>query len=226
MEQYSEIGMRIENEDDQRKELEHECQMTAYQVRELTIVSDDDYARGSEILKEIKSRMKQVKDYWKVPKQAAQNAHKTIVARETQMLAPLEEAERVIKRAMLDYTAAIEKARREAEEAARAEEQRLLEMAKAAEEKGDEGGADFLRGLAETEPVQPIVAAPKTSGLSVKKTWKARVVNPQIVPAYFDGMEIRTINAAALNTIARESGGTAQIPGVEFYQDSTMSVRS
>ena len=56
-------------------------------------------------------------------------------------------------------------------------------------------------------------------------TWKARVTDPKLVPAYFDGYELREINMTALNALARQYEGGLDIPGVEFYQENQMSVR-
>ena len=46
------------------------------------------------------------------------------------------------------------------------------------------------------------------------------------VPAYVNGMELRKINQTALDALARMSKGEASIPGVEFYQDTTISVKA
>lgn len=198
----------------------------------LTITSHEDYDRGTTILKDIKTRIKTVKEYWKGPKEAANAAHKELVAREAQMLKPLTEAESIIKKAMLAYTTEVERKRREAEEAARKareEEVRRLEaIAAKAEAQGDTNTAEIMRDMAEEVPMGEIAeeTAPAAKGVSVRTTWKARVTDPKLVPAYFDGMELRTINMTALNYIAKWRNGEAEIPGVEFYEDSVMSVRA
>lgn len=213
------------------QELDRAGAMMIRAAHGMTISSNEDYEKGNALLKDIKGKIKAVKDYWKEPKASAQAAHKQLVARESAMLKPLEGAESIIKRAMLDYTAAVEKARREAEEAARREREaeawRLEALAAQAEEQGDEETAEILYDMAEDVPVQAVaVQAPEAKGASVRKTWKARVTDPKLVPAYFDGMELRTINMTALNNIARWRNGEAEIPGVEFYQDATLSVRA
>lgn len=198
----------------------------------LTITTHEDYDRGTTILKDIKTRVKAVKEYWKGPKEAANAAHKELVAKEAQMLKPLTEAESIIKKAMLAYTTDVERKRREAEEAARkareAEVKRLEAIAAKAEEQGDTDTAEVMRDMAEEVPIGEIAAAaaPTAKGVSVRTTWKARVVDPKAVPAYFEGMELREINMTALNNIAKWRNGEAQIPGIEFYRDSTMSVRT
>ena len=53
-----------------------------------------------------------------------------------------------------------------------------------------------------------------------------RLMNEAAVPAYVNGMELRKINLTALDALARMSKGEASIPGVEFYQDTTISVKA
>lgn len=214
------------------QQMEQEGTLMVKRVTGLTITNDEEYERGGDILKDIKTRVKAVKEYWKGPKEAANAAHKELVAKEAQMLKPLTEAESIIKNAMLAYTTEVERKRREAEEAARkareAEVKRLEAIAAMAEEQGDADTAEIMRDMAEEVPIGEIAAEakPTAKGVSVRTTWKARVTDPKLVPAYFDGMELRTINMAALNSLAKWRNGEAKIPGVEFYQDSTMSVRA
>ena len=196
------------------QQMEQEGALMVKRVTGLTITTDDDYSRGGDILKDIKARIKAVKDYWKAPKAAAQAAHKTLVDREKQMLKPLEDAEATVKKTMLAYTTEQQRKRQE-------EQARLAALAAQAEQQGDADGAAFMREMsAAVEPVQP------TGGVSVRTTWKARVTDPKKVPAYFDGYELREINMTALNGLARQYEGGLEIPGVEFYRDSTMSVRA
>lgn len=200
----------------------------------LSIQSDADYEDAGKVLVEIKTRMKQVSDYWSPLKKNASEAHKALCAREKEMLDPLKKAEDIIKKTMVSYQQEAQR-RRAAEEAeARRRQQeeadRLLADAVQAQEAGDEMSAQISLAMAqmvnEMEPVAAETAAPKATGTTMKKTWKARVVNPMEVPAYINGMEIRTIDMGALNRLAKMSGGKMTIPGVEFYEDVTMAVRT
>lgn len=213
------------------QELERTGALMVRNAEALTITNNDDYERGNALLKDIKSKIKAVKDYWREPKAAAQKAHKELVARESAMLKPLEGAESAVKKAMLIYTTAQENAAREAAEAARrereAEAQRLEALAAQAEAQGDEDTAEVMRDMAEAVPVKAVeIAAPSVKGTSVRKVWKARVTDPKLVPAYFDGYELREINMTMLNNLARWKEGQMEIPGVEFYQDATLTVRT
>lgn len=214
------------------QKLEQSGALMVKTAKGLMITTHEDYDRGTTILKDIKTRVKAVKEYWKGPKEAANAAHKELVAKEAQMLKPLQEAEGIIKKAMLAYTTEVERKRREAEEAAckarEAEVRRLEAIATKAEEQGDMDTAEIMHDMAEEVPIGEIAAAaaPTAKGVSVRTTWKARVIDPKAVPAYFEGMELREINMTALNNLAKWRNGEAQIPGVEFYRESNMSVRT
>lgn len=223
----------IQTDSSVEAQLEQSGRLAVQSAKELKITCQEDYETAGKYLVGIKTRTKQIKDYWKGPKQAAQAAHKAVVDREKQMLQPLEEAERILKASMMQYQAAVEKARREAEEAARKRQQeeaaRLLDEAIKKEDAGDEQGAAIGMAMAQMVDEMPAaapVAAPTAAGTAVKKTWKARVIDPEAVPAYFNGIEIRSINMSALNNMAKMFKGTAQVPGVEFYQESSLSVRT
>ena len=208
------------------QQMEQEGALMVKRVTGLTITNDAEYERGGDILRDIKARIKAVKDYWKAPKAAAQAAHKTLVEREKQMLKPLEDAEGTVKKVMLAYTT---EQRRIAEEIARKAQQeeqaRLAALAAAAEQQGDSDSAEFMRDMMDSVEAEPVQTA-TTKGVSVRTTWKARVTDPKLVPAYFDGYELREINMTALNGLARQYEGGLNIPGVEFYRDETLSVRA
>lgn len=214
------------------QQLEQSGKQAIETAKALTIASQQDYELGGKYLTDIKARMNQIEEYWKGPKQAAQKAHKELVEREKQMLKPLKEAMDIIKKAMLDYQAAVDRARREAEAAARRQQEeeamRLVDQAAQAEANGDDQTAAIHMAMAEMVsemPAAPVVEAPTAAGTSIRRTWKARVIDAAAVPAYANGMEIRPISMSALNNIAKMTKGTMQIPGVEFYLDATMGVR-
>ena len=149
------------------------------------------------------------------------------------MLRPLSEAEKIIKNSMVVYQTAIEAERRKAEEEARRRKQeevdRLLAESMKAEEKGNVVDAATNMAMAQMIDDMPSnveMVAPKASGTSIRKTWKARIVDPKLVPAYVSGIEVREIKMSALNQIAKMTNGTLDVPGVEWYEEQTVSVRA
>lgn len=206
---------------------------TVKSANAIKISDNTAYEGAGKFLVEIKQRSKQVTEYWKPLKDKAKAAHQEIVDKEKAMLSPLSDAETIIKREMVRYNAEVEAQRRAAEAEARRRQQeerdRLLAEAIAAEKIGN--AASAAASVAMAEMVEDMAApaivaeAPKAAGVSMRKTWKARVTDPVAVPIYANGAEIRPIDAAALNNIARLTKGTANIPGVEFFEESSIGAR-
>jgi len=224
----------ITNQPSVESELRAAGNATVEAARAIKITTNDDYEGAGKFLVEIKKRAKQVEGYWKPLKEKARAAWQDVVDKEKAMLAPLNKAEKIIKADMVRYTAEQEAARRAAEEEARRRQQeerdRLLAEAIAAEKAGNSASAAASVAMAEMveDMAAPVVVpeAPKAAGVSVRKSWKARVVDADKVPVAANGIVIRPIDAAALNNIARLTKGTAQIPGVEFYEESTIGARA
>lgn len=206
---------------------------TVEAARAIKITTNDDYEGAGKFLVEIKKRAKQVEGYWKPLKEKARAAWQDVVDKEKSMLAPLNEAEKIIKADMVRYSAEVEAERRKAEAEARRRQQeerdRLLAEAIAAEKVGNAASAAASVAMAEMveDMAAPAVVAeaPKAAGVSVRKTWKARVLDDAAVPVLANGVVIRPIDAAMLNNIARLTKGTASIPGVEFYEESSIGAR-
>ena len=90
-----------------------------FKAESLVIQSDADYATAGEFGKMLKKKASQVTTFFKPMKDSAYQAHKAVCDREKAMLAPLRNAEKIVKQAMSAYVEEQERKRREAEEAAR-----------------------------------------------------------------------------------------------------------
>ena len=212
------------------QKLEQSGAMAVKSAEALVIDSPESYELGNKYLATIKERMKEITDYWAEPKKTAQQAHKNLVAKEKAMLEPMQKSDQIIRGKMKKYHDSQEAERRKAEAAIRQQQEeetrRLLDEAIKAEENGDAQAAATHMAMAELVSEMPVAAAMESPApKGVRKTWKARVTNPNDVPAYYNGMEIRTINLTMLNIIARSSNGTAKIPGVELYEDTIIIAR-
>jgi hypothetical protein len=201
------------------------------QAQDYQIVSNTDYEEAAGFLKRVKGAETEVKAYWKPAKDAAAKAHKEICEKEKAMLSICESAEKILKGKMLVYSQKIEAERRAAEEearkAAQAESDRLLAEAAKAEKSGNSMAATVNMAMAEQmESVKPAVqvAAPKVTGISTKKVWKARITDEKAVPTYIAGICIRPVDERALLQLHRLNPNV-EIAGVEFVQDEILAVR-
>lgn len=200
----------------------------------IAIFNQQDYEQAAQYLVEVKRRAKAVKDYWAAPKASAKAAHQAIVDKEQSMLAPLAQSESIVKRKLAEYQASVEAERRQREQEARRlkqlEAERMLERAIGSEQSGDAVSAQQELAMAQMIEDMPVTVtaavAPAPKGISLRNVWGVRIIDERAVPSYFQGMQLRGIDISALKAIARSSQGTAQIPGVEFVRQVTISART
>lgn len=221
-------------------------------AKAMNIVDANSYEGAGGVRRDIKVTLKKITDYWGPKKDQAFQLHKSLVAAEKEMTRPLEDADKVIDDLMKDYRREQERIRREAEaerNRLEAEQRRLeaeaamkaAEAARLVEEAGhcdelDDEDVEILR-MAQAEAAQAqqaadavpeytyIPDAPKAYGVSVRRIWKAQIVDPSLVPVEIAGIILRPVDEKALNRLAVASQGRFNCPGVEFYQDESTQVR-
>lgn len=211
-------------------------QVTDIELRaECLIVADDNqYAEAGEFGVLLKNKMAEVTEFFAPMKKAAHNAHKQVCDREKQMLAPLKNAESILKKSMGAYALKKEQECRAAEEAVRRlaqeEANRKLEAAIAAEQNGD---VDALKAamldaeIADTASRTVIVEndTPKAKGVSMQKDWEIIDVDLSKVPDSIAGVVIRPVDTAAVMKLIRASKGAIQIEGITYRETAKMSFR-
>jgi hypothetical protein len=222
----------------------------ASRARDLQIIDRESCTNASLLLRSVKTLRNGVQD-WFAPhieaamdtKRKAESARKALADERDKMEAPLVEAERVLKHGLLAYEAAQERARLEEEARLQAEAQKHAEattLAAAAAMERDAVLAGDAVMLQEAQDIleQPIEApavfvaptVPKVQGISYRDRWEAHpTINVQelaaavgagLVPATF-----LSPNLPALNQYARATQGTAQVPGVKFWNNRLIAAR-
>ncbi len=200
----------------------------------VTITNEEEYAAAAEFGVMLKTKSSQVTEFFKPLKDQAYKAHKVVCDREKAVLAPLKNAEKILKRTMGEYAQEQERKRREEEEAMRraaeAERERQLQRAVELEEQGDVAGAEGAMMDAEvmdqaaTYSVQP-AAQQKVKGVSQTKDWEIEAIDGAAVPVVFAGMELRPVDRAAVMRLIRASKGSIEIPGVKYKETVKTSFR-
>lgn len=186
-----------------------------------TIRSDADYQRAGEFGRTLKQKASEVTQFFKPMKDSAYQAHKAVCDREKAMLAPLRDAEQIIKKAMQEYLAAQEQKRKEQEEAARKaaleESDRKLAEAIELEKSGDmEAAAAAMTDAEIMDKASRYAVAPQTKpkaqGVSTSRDWEIVSIDSKSVPLAVAGVEIRPIDRAAVMRLIRLSDGQIEIP--------------
>jgi ATPase subunit of ABC transporter with duplicated ATPase domains len=213
--------------------LSTETALVVQQAQSFAVTTNEQYEAAGAFLTTIKSKAKAVVDFFADSKAKALAAHRAICESEKKLLDPLKDAESVLKRAMGAYQTRVQEEQRKAAEEARRRQQeeaeRLAREAVAAEEKGDAIGAEIaMHAAAMIEDMKPAVVmeTPKAAGVSTRMKWVADVTDPQAVPAYVNGIEVRPIDTGALVKLAQLSNGTLSVPGVKFRQEAMITARA
>lgn len=195
------------------------------QARALRISDSGSYALACDFLKNVKALRTEIADTFEPHIKRAHEAHKALLKEKNDAEAPLAEAERIVKAALVVYDQEQERIRRA--EAARLQEElrqqeteRRLAEAVELEAAGETAEADALIAEPITVPVVAVApTTPKVSGITYRETWAANVTdlaalvkyvasNPQCAP-------FLSANMPALNAQARSLKGALRIPGVE-----------
>jgi hypothetical protein len=208
--------------------IEAEVMPVARQGAEMVVRNAGDYDSAIAYIKENKAAQARAKEVLDPICDAANKAHKAATALRNRILDPLLTGERRAKAAATTWAQEQERIRQaeqrrlqaEAEEAARRERERLEKQAAKLKtpELREERLEQAAQVVAPVVTVAPVVQ--KVAGAGLRKTWKARVVDVDKVPRSF-----MIVNDGALQAYARATKGAAPVAGVEFYEDSTMSVR-
>lgn len=195
------------------------------QARAIRIADDASYQAACDFLKGVKALRTEIAETFEPHIKRAHEAHKALLKEKADAEAPLADAERITKAALVTYDQQQEHLRREEQarlqaELRRQEEERRLAEAVELEAAGESAEAEALIDA----PIQvPTVAVapstPKVTGIAYRETWSANVTDLPALVKYvathpqFAGFLLA--NMPALNGQARSLKGQMQIPGVE-----------
>lgn len=205
-----------------------------FKAESIVIVTENDYKAAGEFGRMLKKKSAEVTEFFAPMKKAAHDAHKQICDREKQMLSPLVNAEKTIKKVMSAWALEQERKRREEEERLRklAEEEanRLLQQAIEAEASGNVVEASMAIVNAEVieqagKSIMLDTAKTKVDGVSTAKDWEIESIDASMVPIAIAGMELRPVDEAAVKRLIKASKGKIEIPGVKYKEVVRMSFK-
>ena len=206
---------------------ELENKIAHIEILPIIVMGEESRAGIVEMIKEVKSMKSKIVAFFKDSKDSAYKTWKAVCSNEKTFTDRLDQVEKSAKQAVLKYD-------NEQEAIRRKEQMRLqaIEDARAARERERlEKRAETLKtpelkeaALAEADsiiaPVVQIEEKTKSEGVSTRKTWKARVTDISLVPRAY-----MVVNQQALDALAKATKGSVQLPGVDFYEDSTLAVK-
>ena len=192
------------------------------QAREFLVIRDNDhYLLAGEKWKEVCAMMSEVEKVFDENIQRWHTGHKAALAEKAKYWNPLNDAKLIIKKSMSGWAAEQERIRqaeqRRLEEIARkAEEERMLAEAVAAEAAGDkEEAAAIIDVPAYIPPIVLEKTVPKMTGGPVYRTiTKFRIVDVNLIPrVYMVPDEVK------IGGVVRALKRATDIPGIEVYEE-------
>ena len=202
----------------------------------LAIRNEGDYKLAFAVIKQIKTIRKQWVEYWKPIRDNAYKSWKGIKTKENEGTDLCDTAEGIAKDKAGKWRAKQEaiaeeqrrKLQAEADRRARIERERLekeaekLKTPELKEQRLEEAAAVIA-------PEVKVNAPAKVEGVSVRKSWKAKLVNMgELIEDARPGSVASTLvgfNQMEADAFARSTKGNVKVPGVEFYTESTTFVR-
>jgi hypothetical protein len=195
------------------------------QARAVTITSPDSYQRACDFLKGVKALREEIAETFDPHIKRAYDSHRALCAEKKDAEAPLAEAERIVKTALVAWDTEQERIRlaeqrRLEAEAKRQEEDRRISEA---EYLSDQGAIDEADALLDAPIDVPVVAiaptTPKVSGIAYRETWSAKVTDlhalVKFVAANPSHLGLLQASLPALNAQARSLKAQMRIPGVQ-----------
>lgn len=206
------------------------------EARAIIVSDQESYDHAAKALASIANTEKEVKAHHAPMKTTAHEAHRAAVAAEKRFLNPLNEAKKIIKSNIVQWTTAQAKIQAEADRKAREEAERKEEderLARAEEaEKAGKSETEVEEIIDTPAPVKVAPAAPtyeKAASVSTRETWSAEVTDlKSLCKAVAEGnapIQAVQANMPFLNSIARSSKSATDIPGVKAVMETNVVTR-
>jgi len=205
------------------------------QANALVIDCDEAADVAAEFRNEIVERRKGIEEWFREPVEAAHRAHKALTTRRAEALSRFADPERVLGDKLRAWHIEQQRRRREAEQAAERERQRLMEedrLARAveAEAAGDKMLAERIVEGKTPQPVPhvPVAAPPPraVAGVSFVKKFKVASVDLAVLVRAAaerpEWVNLLLPNSVALNKLASALGEQMAVPGVVVVEDSVL----
>lgn len=198
-------------------------------AKQFRIDNVDSYIMASKMLKEIKLKKNEYDNMRKELKAPIIKAGKQIEDFFRQPINFLTQAEQEYKKSISRYLESEDTKKTEQTKEKQALENKLNAKAVDALKANDVNA--YHAAMEEiTQLNQEITTVPKVDGISVRDNWKARVIDfPMLLHAIVEGkapVALITVDDKALNALASSVKDTVTYPGIEFYNDKIVSVRT
>lgn len=199
-------------------ELETKALSLRDQAKGIVVKDDSQFTVAGDFLKGVLALKKEILGTFKPIVEAAHKAHKAAKDAENRAVAPVEEAERIIKCSLSGYQLEQERARRRLEEEekarAKAEEEAIMAAANELAEGGEYAAAQaVVREVFDIKPPE-VIATPKQEGISFRDNWRFQIVDKSLIPP-----EYLIVDEKAIGGVVRAMKDKTNIPGIRVFSE-------
>lgn len=179
---------------DKKKEIELSKRETEIikTVKDVRVVDSGSFEYASDLVLDINKAISKTEEFFREPKDLAHKTHKSITARERQILDPLKKQKEILRDKISDYLTEEERKRKEEQERIDKERRekeeeeikKLENRAKKAEAKGDDAKAENLREQSEEVHIEREIIAPtvnKTTRMNSGSVSQTKFLSVEIV---------------------------------------------
>jgi hypothetical protein len=211
-------------------EIEESLPLIVAQAQDLEIADNDDYIASTAMLDTLAKKQDVISRFFEEPVKQANSLHKWLTGQRSRFLMPLQQAETLLKRrrqAFRDEQERIRLAKVAEEQAVAKAEQEAAALAEAQQlhEIGEVEAANTIIERAVTAPPPPVhvpTSIPKEKGHSIRKTYKARIVNPALIKREFLMPDDTKINGV-VSKLGMDA--IAIVGGIEVYVEESEVIR-
>ena len=204
--------------------IEHDLESTALatlnEVQQLQVTDAATYEAAGHAMRRIKAEQAKVRSYFRPIIKQAYKSHQEALAQEKRALAPYDDAEALLRPAMVAYLKEAESKRLQQEAALQQDAQ--LDAAIEAAEAGNDGMAEaIIDGLVPIPPVIIPSQTPKVEGVISRERWAYEIKDASLVPRSY-----LKIDEAKICNAIRAHRGNLEIPGVAIFLKAEIAVKA
>jgi len=205
-----------------KEEAKKQSGLIVRKADKIKVVDQKSFSVAEKMLVTVKDFIKDVNDLFDPPIKKAHEAHRAMIAAKKEVADPLLNAERSLKSSLKAYLMEEARARHEAEEKRKFEQEALLSKLGTERDKGDTKAADETFDKIEEihEESMKIEEPPQMASVTKKTLIRWRVSDLDLVPrAYL------TVDKAIVDQIVEAKRLETSIPGITVYEDINIAMK-
>ena len=205
-----------------KEEAKKQSGLIVRKADKIKVVDQKSFSVAEKMLVTVKDFIKGVNDLFDPPIKKAHEAHRAMIAAKKEVADPLLNAERSLKSSLKAYLMEEARARHEAEEKRKFEQEALLAKLEKERDDGDTKLAEETFDKIEEihEESLKVEETPQMVGVTKKTLIRWKVSDLDLVPR-----DLLTVDKPKVDEIVKRMKMNASIPGIEVYEDLVIATK-